>query len=265
MATAGTDAAAGVPLERTWEQVSKSQTALKRSNSSRQFAPVVVDEIVLLRQTRRRSHPSGGYRMSIRDHPVWIIGGALVAAAALWLGPTDIQRRVCSTDLVFGSGAGDFACKEEFQAVPIDEATATVDSFLGRASGARPQEAWDMLSAAVQARFPAADFETDWDKFLWAERTGDIESQENRNTWLVTFRTYAGKANESASGDVDTMTIPIELTRQGNGRILITDMSLPNRIDAERRRYKAITPAILAKTYNRPTESSRVAALVLTA
>ena len=170
--------------------------------------------------------------MSIKDHPLWITAGTIAAACALWLGPTDAQRRVCATDLVFGSRVGDVACKEEFRAIQALEATATVDSFLGRASGARPMEAWDMLSPSVQSRFPAGDFKTDWNRLLWAERVGNLEEESGRNSWLVTFRSYAGKSNESSSGDVNTMTMPIELTRQSNGSIQVTNIRLPNRIDA---------------------------------
>jgi len=198
--------------------------------------------------------------MTIKDHPVWI-GLATAAAIGLaWLGPTDLQRTVCSADLVFGTSAANIACKDEFRAVTINDAAPFIDSFLGRAGGARPREAWDMLTPAVQSHLPWTDFSAEWTPLLWAERTGDIQPQPGHNRWSVNFRSYAGDGNEAPSGNVNEMNIPIEITRQTNGELSVSDIRLPDRSDGEKRRYPAVTPVVRTKTYNLPSASSAVAA-----
>lgn len=85
-----------------------------------------------------------------------------------------------------------FFCAESVKPVELDDATAFLDRFIGRAGASTPSNAWGMLSTEVQAETPLERFEAAWKPVHWAERMGSIERGEAFNSFVVKYRTYSG-------------------------------------------------------------------------
>lgn len=94
-------------------------------------------------------------------------------------------------------------CDPQFRRLPLPEATAAIDTFLSRASGAQPENAFRSLSPELQAEYPG--FVEGWYPILAAMRLADIQPVDGRlNDYTVTYVTYDGEGEDvgPAAGDV---------------------------------------------------------------
>lgn len=198
-------------------------------------------------------------RNHIKDHwLVWILGLA-IAGFVLWTTQPAVQKKVCEHVLA-GHDVAEWACDPEFQVVSTTDASAFMDSFLGRAGAADPREAWELMTPELQARTPLRDFSALWD-VLWAERRGALDSEAGFNRWRVHYRTYGGATNEDSRGDINERSFSVQLQRVGDGqRLRLVDITSADRDDGGTVAYAGGYVRVSVPSYNLPSSHSRIAA-----
>lgn len=190
---------------------------------------------------------------------MWIAAAVVAGFGTAWWGG-DLRHAACSNAPLYGSMvATPPICAASDLRIPDVEAKDFIDTFLGRAGAARPDEAWKMLDKPVQDEIGKETFLRDWTNILWAERLGPIRPGANHNTYIVHYRTFPGKSNEASRGQVVEYQVTVSLGLTDQNKVLMTGISLPDYVTGYELSYLAISPMKSANTFNRITTTSRVA------
>lgn len=189
---------------------------------------------------------------------MWIAAAVVAGLTTAWWGP-DLRHAACSNAPLYGSVVSTPpVCALSDLRIPDVEATDFIDSFLGRAGGARPDEAWKMLDRTVQDEIGKDTFLKDWANILWAERLGPIRPGANHNTYIVHYRIFPGKSNEAPRGQVGEYQVTVNLGLTDENKVMMTGVSLPDYVTGYELPYLGISPLKSANTFNRITTTSRV-------
>jgi hypothetical protein len=132
-----------------------------------------------------------------------------------------------------------FFCGDEYVRVDQVQAEKFLMRFYGRASGADPRRAYELLADAERQRVPVEAFAHRWEDRAWAELAGIEPTGDGRfNSYRVLVRHYEGRETGGmlTSGAVVVRSSEVTLLKTG-GAILLAHESEPQRheIDLDHR------------------------------
>lgn len=144
-------------------------------------------------------------------------------------------------------------CGDKFEPIAATDAELPLALFYGRAGGADPSSAWDMLSAEAQQRIGRDQFMESWDGYHWAELVQEIEPISDRfNTFTIHVRYYGEE------GTVTERRNEVSLT-SSEGRVLVNSESRGPRTQTGQREFPKARLLRSENTYQQPSLESDVA------
>jgi hypothetical protein len=192
-------------------------------------------------------------KTSGRKRTIGITLGGVATVLTLWyaLPGQPVQAALCE-NIPSSWNLSPRLCASEFRTVDPNVAEDLVDTFLTRASGAQPKNAYNMMSETLRAK--SKGFIKEWEPILFADRLEPLRPvKQGQNRFTLTYVTYNGEGQDVAppNGRVNTYTAEIGLTIVG-ADIEITVFEPPNRLNGERTPYYQEVPGEWAKTYDHP-------------
>lgn len=144
-------------------------------------------------------------------------------------------------------------CGDKFEPIAATDAELPLALFYGRAGGADPSLAWDMLSIEAQQQVGRDQFMESWDGYYWAELVQDIEPIADRfNTFTIHVRYYG------EGGTVTERRNEVALTSSG-GRIVVQSESRGSRTQTAELDFPNVRLTRPENTYQQPSLESDVA------
>ena len=189
---------------------------------------------------------------------------ALLAVLAVWYTPTfdgaPIQSFVCEKLPAEWTVVPTQVCEAEFRSVSLQDAEQAIDNYLNQASGADPQNAFDMFTEDVGV--DNEEFLDRWEDTLFADRTGDVEELGD-NKFRFTYTRYGGAKDHDvgpARGWVSNDD-PTEmgLQRTDDDGFIIDHLSPPDRGPGDFVEYVRSQPISITETYKHAARVNVVA------
>jgi hypothetical protein len=208
---------------------------------------VFLGKLPLLVSARRRMMTDTEHPKTTDTGRKWKIGGLAtlitLACTVLTLMVAPGVREALCRSVADWPTPLPFFCGDEYVRVDQGEAEKFLMRFYGRASGADPRRAHEMLTDAERQRVPVEAFAQRWQDRAWAELTGIEPTGDDRfNTYRVLVRHYEGQetAGMLTTGAVVVRSSEVTLRKTG-GAVLLEHESEPQRqgIDLDHRYPRA--------------------------
>ena len=146
--------------------------------------------------------------------------GVLVVAFLTAFVKTDATRNAACDHVP--AGLHIWGCKRAHQQITLEEASVAIDHYLGRTSGASPQDEWTSLTPRAQQSWGGSidRFTHSFDGVLWSERVGPIARVRDSgaiNQFRVNYYVFRGEVNERPDPNVNSYTQVLQIVSTGSG------------------------------------------------